>query len=94
MDQGVAHQDSPSMTSTERALLEVWSEVLETDRLGVHDNFFEMGGHSFLAIKVMSLVRQIYPVEISLLDFLDAPTISEQSSLIDRTLCSDAAVTA
>jgi len=50
----------------ERDLAALWAELLHVTAVGVHDNFFEMGGHSLLAVQLLSRVRQIYGVELSL----------------------------
>ncbi len=44
-------------TETERALAAIWQEVLGVDRVGIHDNFFDMGGHSLLSIHLISCIR-------------------------------------
>ncbi|KAA2257273.1 amino acid adenylation domain-containing protein [Solihabitans fulvus] len=45
-------------TDTERALAEIWADVLGVDRVGVHNNFFELGGDSILSIALVSRARQ------------------------------------
>ncbi|GAU66922.1 putative non-ribosomal peptide synthetase, partial [Streptomyces sp. NBRC 110611] len=45
-------------TATEEALAAVWAEVLGVERVGVHDNFFDLGGDSILSIQVVSRARQ------------------------------------
>ncbi|WP_162603898.1 non-ribosomal peptide synthetase, partial [Streptomyces sp. CS014] len=44
-------------TPTERVIAEVWSEVLDVDRVGVHDNFFELGGDSIMSVQLVSRAR-------------------------------------
>jgi len=48
----------PPHTDTERALAEIWSEVLGVERVGRWDHFFELGGHSLLAVQVIARMRQ------------------------------------
>jgi amino acid adenylation domain-containing protein/non-ribosomal peptide synthase protein (TIGR01720 family) len=45
-------------TSTEQTLVDIWSQVLGVDQIGVEDNFFEVGGDSILSIQVVSRARQ------------------------------------
>ena len=45
-------------SEVEAVLAEVWAEVLRLNRVGVHDNFFALGGDSILAIKLVSRLRQ------------------------------------
>jgi len=56
----------PPRTALERDLAALWAELLNVSAVGVHSNFFEMGGHSLLAVQLLSRVRQIYGVELSL----------------------------
>ena len=44
-------------TATEQALAAVWQEVLGVDRVGIHDNFFNMGGHSLLSIQLIVQIK-------------------------------------
>ena len=61
----VSNGDSPR-TSLERDLAALWGELLNVSAVGIHDNFFEIGGHSLLAVQLLSRVRQIYSVDLSL----------------------------
>ena len=53
-------------TPLERELAELWAELLNLPTIGVRDNFFEIGGHSLLAVQLLSRVRQTYGVDLSL----------------------------
>jgi len=57
---------APPRTPLERELAGLWAELLHLASVGVHDNFFEIGGHSLLAVQLLSRVRQIYEVDLSL----------------------------
>nr|UXE44290.1 linear gramicidin synthase subunit B [uncultured bacterium] len=45
-------------TATEKALAEIWTEVLRVERVGIHDNFFELGGDSILSIQIIARANQ------------------------------------
>ncbi|HSR89843.1 MAG TPA: amino acid adenylation domain-containing protein [Gemmatimonadales bacterium] len=55
-------EDSRSYTAprnpVEELLADIWAEVLRLDRVGIHDNFFEIGGDSILSIQIVSRARQ------------------------------------
>ncbi|HEX2094369.1 MAG TPA: amino acid adenylation domain-containing protein, partial [Longimicrobiaceae bacterium] len=74
----------PPRTAAEEALAAIWSEVLGVERVGVHDNFFESGGHSLLVIRVVSRVREHFGVEIPLGSLFEAPTVADLAGEIAR----------
>jgi acyl carrier protein len=69
-------------TPIEEEIAGLWSQVLHVDRVGIHDHFFDLGGHSVLAIRLASLVREQFGVDISLRELFEAPTIAELSTVI------------
>jgi amino acid adenylation domain-containing protein/FkbM family methyltransferase len=60
----------------ERDLAAVWSEILGRPEIAVEDSFFELGGHSLRAMQLITRLRRQFQVEISLREFLAAPTIA------------------
>ena len=68
----------------ERELVNIWQAVLRVERLGIHDNFFDFGGHSLLAIQVISRVRNARNVELPLRALFDAPTVATLAELITK----------
>jgi amino acid adenylation domain-containing protein len=63
-------------SDVERLLAGVWRDVLQLERVSVEDNFFDVGGHSLLLIKVLERLRALLPVELSVLDLFRFPTIA------------------
>lgn len=66
----------------EKILAETWSEVLETDVIDTNDNFFDIGGHSLLLIRVHNLLKTRIETNISVVDLFRYPTIISMSEFI------------
>ncbi len=66
----------------ERCLCSIWQEVLGTSVLGIEDNFFNLGGHSLKAMRVIARIEQQLSVAISLRELFDKPSIRELSEAV------------
>jgi amino acid adenylation domain-containing protein/non-ribosomal peptide synthase protein (TIGR01720 family) len=73
-------------TDTEKALAKIWADVLEVDRVGAHDNFFSLGGHSILSLKTLSQIKRTFGVRPSFRELLGTPTLSGFAELIEEAL--------
>ncbi|MEA2629959.1 MAG: hypothetical protein QOE66_178, partial [Chloroflexota bacterium] len=67
----------------EEVVATVWGAVLGLERVGAHDNFFEIGGHSLLATQVVARLRDAFGVEIPLRALFEAPTVAGLSERIE-----------
>jgi amino acid adenylation domain-containing protein/thioester reductase-like protein len=63
-------------TSAERAIARIWCDVLGQVRIGVHDNFFKLGGHSLLVSQVVYRMREQFQAEVPLRALFDSPTVA------------------
>lgn len=63
-------------TGVERTIAGIWQEVLQVERVGLHDNFFDLGGHSLLLAQAHSKMRDIFNQDVALVDLYRYPTIS------------------
>ncbi|MCP1186774.1 non-ribosomal peptide synthetase [Paenibacillus sp. 1781tsa1] len=72
----------PPRNETERQVVEVFQEILGVPSLGIHDNFFECGGHSLRAIRVMNLIESRVGIRLPLQAIFDHPTPEELSRLL------------
>ncbi|MEO7360428.1 MAG: amino acid adenylation domain-containing protein, partial [Gemmatimonadaceae bacterium] len=72
-------------TDTEITLARLVAEVVRVSRVGVHDNFFEIGGHSLAAMGMVSRAMRLgIPLTVS--DVFDHPTVAALASIVDATL--------
>ena len=63
-------------TPLEEMLAGLWAQVLDLDGVGLHDNFFQLGGDSMLATQLISRAREATHVELSFRSFFETPTIA------------------
>ncbi|WP_139488457.1 non-ribosomal peptide synthetase [Brevibacillus dissolubilis] len=73
-------------TPTELMLHAHWSSLLGVERIGVHENFFEVGGHSMLATQLIFKVREEVQVEVPLRILFETPTIAGMAQKIEDIL--------
>ena len=68
---------------TEGSLLQIWSEVLNTDQISIHDDFFSLGGDSLAAMRCVNRIIATFGVEVPLYLFLlESATIAQVASEI------------
>ncbi|WP_245533657.1 condensation domain-containing protein, partial [Actinoalloteichus spitiensis] len=70
-------------TRTEEALAAVWCDVLGVDRIGVEDNFFDLGGDSIVSLRVVARLRPRIQADVSPRLLFDHPTIAELAPVLD-----------
>src|SRR5439155_4905511 len=79
----------PPETPVQEALASIWEQVLGVDRVGVDDDFFDLGGHSMLAVMMLARVRDALGLELRLAQVFDGPTIRELSGEVVGGLLDD-----
>jgi len=75
----------------ELVLAGIWSEVLQLDCIGVHDNFLELGGDSLLATQVISRVRKALHAELPMRAIFETPTVAGLAAQIAEVQAKKAA---
>jgi amino acid adenylation domain-containing protein len=68
----------------EEMLVQIWTEILKVEQVGIYDNFFEIGGHSLLATQLVSRVRSLFKIELPLRSLFGAATVAELAHLIGQ----------
>jgi amino acid adenylation domain-containing protein len=74
----------PLAGEAEKRLAAVWSELLETPVEDGEDDFFDMGGHSVLAVRLMSEVEKRFGIRLPLAELFNCPTVASMATLIER----------
>ncbi len=70
----------------ERTLVSFWQELLGVDMVGVKDSFFDLGGHSLIAVRLFAKVKKAFQVEFPISVLFEAPTIERCAQLIRDTI--------
>ncbi|MCT2347628.1 amino acid adenylation domain-containing protein, partial [Niallia taxi] len=81
----IAGEFEAPQTSLQVTLASIWREVLGVERIGLHDNFFDLGGHSLKATVLMSEIHRLLGKEVPLKEIFTSPTIHELSSYMENS---------
>jgi acyl carrier protein len=73
-------------TPIEEILASIWAEVLDLEQVGVFSNFFDLGGHSLRIWQVITRVRDMLGVELTMRAFFEAPTVADMASMVEEQL--------
>ena len=73
-------------TEVEGAIAAIWQDVLHLETVGLHANFFAVGGNSLAAMQALSQLRQTFPIDLSIRQFFTAQTLSEQAAVVESLL--------
>lgn len=68
--------------AVERTLAGMWTELLGVERIGIHDSFFDAGGHSLIAVRLFRIIRKTCAVDLPISALFEAPTIAQCAALI------------
>jgi acyl-CoA synthetase (AMP-forming)/AMP-acid ligase II/acyl carrier protein len=80
------HSAVPQRGAIEREIRRMWCEVLQLNRVSLHDNFFDLGGQSIKASQVISRIREVFQLAMSLRQLFEAPTIAGLAERIEIAL--------
>ena len=69
-------------TPTEETLVGLWRDILKSDRIGIHDDFFDLGGHSLMVARLISRINSTFSVSLPFLEIFKHPTIAQMATLI------------
>jgi acyl transferase domain-containing protein len=74
------------VTETEEALAAIWQAAFGLEAISVHDNFFDMGGHSLMGIQILARVRDQFGLNLPPGTLYERPTLASFAALIDNKL--------
>jgi amino acid adenylation domain-containing protein len=72
----------PPRNDAEQKVAGIWRDLLKTDRIGVTDNFFDLGGYSLLVVQLQNRLRRQFQKEVSLVELFQHSTVASQASLV------------
>jgi acyl-coenzyme A synthetase/AMP-(fatty) acid ligase/acyl carrier protein len=75
----------PPSTETETVVAEIWQEILGTERVGILDNLFALGGDSIHATRIVSRINDVFHLQLPLQRVFEAPTVAGLSDMVDTT---------
>jgi hypothetical protein len=78
------HDATAPSSPMEQFVADVWKHVLAVEQVGIHHNFFDLGGHSLLLTRVLVQLQNHVSPEITILDLFNHPTISSLASHLDH----------
>ena len=73
----------PPRTVTEKAIAQIWCEVMNIEQIGVNANFFEIGGHSLLATQIALRIRQTFSFDLPLRTLFECVTVGALAARLD-----------
>ena len=72
-------------TPTEETLADIWANVLGLERVGIFDNFFQLGGHSLLITQIISRVREAFHIDIPMKVFFSGtPNVARLAEFVEE----------
>lgn len=77
-------EGSEPTTDLQRAITEIWCETLGRDQIGIQEDFFELGGDSMLATRMLSRLRATLGTELTIATLFDDPTIEQLATRIEQ----------
>jgi amino acid adenylation domain-containing protein len=70
-------------TPLEKVLARIWMDILGISDVGVLDSFFDLGGHSLAATRVVTQIQDVFPLEVPLRTLFEAPTLAELAARLE-----------
>ena len=80
------------MTPPQRRVAALWREMLDVDSVGLHDNFFDIGGHSLLLVKLHVALKREFTTDVALVELFQHTTVHAQAARMARQRSAEGAL--
>jgi acyl carrier protein len=68
--------------ATEEVLAGIWGQILQVEKVGINDNYFDLGGDSLMAMQLISRMSEVFQVKLQVNQFFEAPSVEEMAEVI------------
>ena len=85
----MAKEITPPRNPLEEQIADIWKRILGIDEVGVHTSFFDLGGDSLQATRVLNRIKAEITPNISVKDIIKARTVAELAQVTERKLAQD-----
>ncbi len=77
-------ENEEQMTLEEKGLLVIWKDLFKINEIGLEDHFFDLGGHSILAIQLLQKIKAQFNIHIPISEILSSPTIKSLANAVKK----------
>ncbi len=74
----------PPRTEVEQTIANIWQQMLHVEKVGIHDNFFDLGGHSLLLVQIHAKLREVLNTNIAIVNLFEYPTINSLAKYLTK----------
>ncbi len=85
-DDATTSTDHPPRTDMEIKISQTWKKRLGISHLGIYDDYYDLGGNSLIATQIIADINKSTSINISIKDFLSAPTVKAQADIVESRI--------
>ena len=80
------------MTPVQQRVADIWRKILKVNRVSLHDNFFDIGGHSMLIVKLHGALQREFESDLTLIELFQQTTVASQAERVSSAVVSELAL--
>ena len=80
------------MNPVQQRVADIWRKILKINRVSLHDNFFDIGGHSMLIVKLHGALQREFGSDLTLIELFQQTTVALQAERVSSTVVSELAL--